>query len=350
MLRQNFQRYALFSSILILIGLLLAACGDSTPTTKPTAAPTTTPAPPPPPAYLSIVDFKFADQAEKAHRELVTSRPNFPAYASWTESNHWYVLVRDSSADRLQERVGKDGRVFPVTYLAEGLNGRAGTAAYMLVLNRTAVDIKASGIKEAGQLLFGRAAKEGIQGGLLIFTLGNDQIYVLVASGYRPEQVMALASLGKVELVSAGAKSLPDATIVATSANPMLGDLKLKDATVYPTLAENSDFASFGTGGGVSNGLLRFELRPGSKVYEYSRANPGKYAALVFDRQVIASAQISGPIRDKGALQVPRWAGPSGQADMQRFVDLMNANPPQLFEAKELNKTPGLIYSGSFTR
>ncbi len=338
-----------------IIALGLAACGDSTPTVRPVPA-TATPAPPAPLAYLADTEFKFSDEAEKANRTLLNSRPDFPAYASWTQSNHWYLLVRDSSAERLQQRVGKDARILPVTYLGESLNTRGGSSeAYMLTLNRVTVDVKAAGAKEAGQLLFNRASRQfGLQNGLLVFALGNDQIFVLATTAFSPEKVLGLASVGKVELVSLGDKNLADGTVIATSANPALGNLKLKDTTTYNTLAENSDFSSFAARNQVQGsslpGILDFQMRTGAKLYDYTRANIGKSIGLVFDRQIVTSARISAAIKDKGEVQVPRWAGPGGQADMQRFIDMMNANPPQLFESKTLYKIPTWGYSGTFTR
>ena len=340
---------------LLVAGLVLAACGDSTPTAKPTATPTLAPVVTPPLAWLAEADFNFADQAEKAERDLVNSRPNFPAYATWTVSNRWYLMVRDSNTDRLIQQAGKDARITPVTYVGEALpKGRGTTEAYALDLNRTTVDVKAGGAKEAAQILFNRAVRQqGIQDGLLVFTLGSDQIYILMPSSVSAEQALALTSMGKVEIVSAGTKNLAADTIITTSASPSLGTLKLKDTNVYDTLAENSDFASFAAGpaipGSAAPGVLKFELRSGAKVFDYTRANQGKYAALVFDHQVLSSAVINAAIKDRGQMQVPRWAGSAGQADMQRFIDLMNANPPQIFEAKELDKSPGFVYSGSFT-
>lgn len=341
---------------LVLASLLLAACGDSSPTARPTVGPTATPQAAPPLAYLAEVTFSFADQAEKAQRDLTTAQPGFPAYASWSEGNRWFVLARDSNTDRLRDVAGKDARIFPVTFLAEaqaGLSQVSNYPAYQLILNRTTVDVKAGGIKEAAQLIYGRAVNQlNLRNGLLIFTVADDQIYVLVPASAGPEQVMALASLGKLELVGTGTKNLADGTITLTSTSPALSDLKPKDATTYQTLAANNDFAALRAAGGQegTRPALSFELRSGAKVFEYSRANIGKFMALVFDRQVISSASIGSAIKDRGEIVVPRWASPGGQADLQRFVELVNANPPQIFEAKEAPRTTSLVVSGSFTR
>ena len=348
MRRQNFY----WLIVVTLLGVLLTACGNDKPTATSVPPPPATPAPPPPAAYLAQVDFDFADQAEQAQRTFVTSRPDFPAYASWTQSSHWYILARDSSDARLRDRAGKTARIFPVSYFGEALN--EGTSAvfpaYMMILNRATVDVKANGAQEATKLLFNRAVEIGIKAGLLLFTVGDDQIYLLAASSYPADRVMALASLGKLEMVGAGTKPLTDGAVVATSASPTLGDLKIQNSTVYSTVAENSDFASFGVGSRSGTGQLNFEMRPGSKLFDYSRANIGKYTALVFDRQVVASAQFTTPVKERGQIQVNRFTGRNGQADLQRFVDLLNANPRQLFEAKELNRSPNFVYSGSFTR
>src|SRR4051812_9636128 len=92
-------KITLLIGVLLLGALVLAACGGETatpPATTPTAAPTPIPAPATAPAYLAWTDFKFADEAEKAHQDLLKSRPDFGAWASWTESNRWYFLVKDS--------------------------------------------------------------------------------------------------------------------------------------------------------------------------------------------------------------------------------------------------------------
>ena len=163
---------------------------------------------------------------------------------------------------------------------------------------------------------------------------------------------MSLASFGKVELVSAGAKALTDSSIVNTSASPAIGGPALKITTTYQTIAQNSDFASFKANSNTNQytGILGFQLQPGSKVFDYSRSNIGQFATLIFDRQVIASAQIAQPIKDSGQIQVVRWGGSSGYADMQRFISVVTANPAQLYEAKEEPCKCQLAFSGSFTR
>ncbi len=340
---------------LTLTSLLLAACGDSSPTPKPTVAPTATASPPPPPAWLAQVDFDFADEAEKAQREFVTSRPDFAAWVGWTENNHWFVLVRDNQPDKLRQKLGRESRLTPVTYLADALSS-ADTriiSAYSLILSRTSVDVKAGGAKEAARALFNRAVNGlKINGGLLIFTLGDDQLRALVLSTYSPEQILPLASLGKLEVVGAGTENLADNSVVTTSNSPLLGDLKPKNARQYQTVADNNDFGTFGVGASSAVGAasLSFELRPGSRVYDYTRANIGKYLTLVLDRQVVASVPIRAAIRDKGEMQATRWASLSGREDLQNFVTLLNAQPRQLFEAKELVKTNNLVFSGSLTR
>lgn len=351
-------KFTFLIGVLLVSAGVLAACGgeNATPTaTSPTVAPTAIPAPATALAYLAWTDFKYADEAEKAHQTLASSRPDFGAWASWTVSNRWYLLVRDSSPDRLKARVGKDANMAPVTYIAEAqATGSTGNfQAYVLNLDRQTVDIKAGGAKEAARLLFNRAVQQsGITAGLLVFTLDDDKIYTILPAATTPEKVMPLSSVGKLEMVGAGTKSLDDGTIIATSASPLLGGLALKDPTTYPTVADNHDFVSFkGAATNFSGGspVLNFELRPNSKIFEYSRANLGKYVSLVFDRQVISSGVIGAALKDKGQMPVPRWAGASGQADMQRFIDFMNANPPQLFEAKELNTSLNFAFSGSFT-
>ncbi len=341
--------------LLLITLFLLAACGSQPPTATPVPAPTATPAPPPPPAYLAQVDFNFADQAEQADRTLVTSRPDFPAYASWTQSSHWYVLARDSSSDRLRAKVGPDARILPVTYMGDALGGTtAAFPVYTMILNRASVDVKANGAQETTRLLFNRAIGQvQNRAGILMFTVGEDQIYVVVAASYPAEKVLSLASFGKLEMIDAGTKQLADGAIVATSASPRLGALNLTDKNIYNTVAENSDFSSFQANPASALGtvgLLNFEVRPGSKIFDFSRDNRGKYTALLFDRQVLTSAQIAQPIKDKGQIEVKRWVGSSGHADMLRFVDLVNANPPQLFEARELNKSGNFVFSGSFIR
>ncbi|HEX2915965.1 MAG TPA: hypothetical protein VH186_34705 [Chloroflexia bacterium] len=349
-------RFRTFSSLVLLSLLLIAlltACGDDKPTATPAPPPTALPAPTPALAYLAVTDFKFSDEAEKAQRDFVTSNPDFPAYASWTESNHWYVIARDNNSDRLKNKAGSDARITPVNYIAETASPstRDAYTAYSLKLNRSAVDVKAGGAKEAARLLFGRAVNQiGLRSGLLIFCTGDDQINVIVPAALTADQVLALASLGKLELISVGDKSLADGTIVATSDSPALGDLKPANPTTYTTLADNSEIARVQANvSTVQLPALNLELRSGNKVFDYSRANIGKYTALVFDRQVLSSAQIAAAIKDRAQIQVPRWAGASGQADMQRFIDLINANPQQLFEAKEVNKTPNFVFVGSFT-
>jgi hypothetical protein len=349
-------KFALFASLLLLASYGLAACGgENTPTVPPTVAPTVIPAPATAPAYLSWTDFTFADEAEKAQQALAGSRPNFAAWATWTESNRWYVLVKGSDLEGLKAKVGKDATVTPVPYIAEaqaaGNTGRY--QAYILNLNRETVDIKAGGAKEAARMLFNRAVQQsGITAGLIVFTLGDDKIYTILPAVTTPEKVLPLSTIGKLEMVGTGTKSLDDSAIIATSGSPLLGGLTLPDTTTYPTIADNSDFISFrGVGSNLSGAspALNFELRPSSKIFEYSRANLGKYASLVFDRQVISSGIIGAALKDSGQMPVPRWAGPGGQADMQRFLDFMNANPPQLFEARELNTSANFAFSGSFT-
>jgi hypothetical protein len=350
-------KLAFLISLMLLGSAWLSACGgESSPTTGPTVAPTAIPAPARAAAYLAWTDFKFADEAEKAHRSLAVSRPDFPAWASWTESNRWYVLVKDNDSDRLRIKTGKDATITPVSYIAEAqVGGAAGSyQAYIMDLNRETVDIKAGGAKEAARLLFNRAVQQsGINAGLIVFTLGDDKIFTILPATTAPEKVLPLSSVGKLEIVGAGTKSLADGTIVATSNSPLLGGLALKDTTTYQTVADNRDFVSFRGGAAANvagtNPVLNFELRPSSKIFEYSRANLGKYASLVFDRQVITSGIIGAPLKEKGQMPVPRWAGPGGQADMQRFIDFMNASPPQLFEAKELGTSANFVFNGSFT-
>ena len=344
-------------AVLWLGACALAACGgETTPTAvRPTAAPTAIASPAPALAYLAWTDFKYADEAEQAEQTLVSSRPDFPAWASWTESNRLFILARDTNPDRLKTRAGKDATITPVSFIAEAQTGAARSyQAYVLNLDRVSVDIKAGGAKEAARLLFNRAVQQSqITNGLLVFTLGDDKIFALLPASVTPEKVLPLSSVGKLEIVGAGARNLTDGTIVATSASPLLGGLALEDTTTYPTVADNRDFVSFkGSPNDFSGSspVLSFDLRPNSKIFEYSRANLGKYAALVFDRQVISSAVIGQALKDKGQMQVPRWAGAGGAADMQRFIDLMNANPPKLFEAKTLDTSANFIYSGSFTR
>lgn len=354
---KSFRLSFLIVLLLACVATLAACGGEAKPaaTAGPTPAPTAIPSPNPAPAYLAWTDFKYADEAEQAALALVKSRPDFPAWASWTESNRWYLLVKDTGPDHLKAKVGKDATINPVPFIAEAQTGTGGGyQAYVLNLNRVSVDIKAGGAKEAARLLFNRAIQQSqIANGLLVFTLGDDQIFALVPAGVSPERVLPLASVGKLEMVGAGSKSIADGSIVATSASPLLGGLALKDTTTYQTVADNHDFISFK---GSSNNLagtapvLSFDLRPNSKIFEYSRANLGKYAALVFDHQVISSAIIGAALKDKGQMQVPRWAGANGQADMQNFVDFMNANPPQLFEAKTLDTSANFVFSGSFTR
>ncbi len=342
------------------IAFSLAACGDTSPTARPpvTVNTTVTPLPQaaPPPGWLAMVDFNFADEAERAHRDLLAARPDLTAWASWTHSNQWFVLARDSSPDRLKERAGATARVFPVTYLAEA-HGNQNNSAYpvfVLNLSRATLDVKAGGAKEAARLLFGRAINQlGLKSGLLVFCVGDDQLYTLLPSSTPPEKVAAMASLGKLEMVAAGPKALADGLIVTTSFSPQpIGDLKLKETSLYQTLVEPAGFARLQakSGGPAGRPTLNFELRPGSKLFEYSRANIGQFAALVFDRQVLASAQLTQAIKDKGEFQVLRWAGTGGQTDMQRFVDLINMQPPQVFEAKEVNEAKNFILSGTFTR
>ncbi len=352
-------RFTFLMSTLLLSSGLLAACGGESPTptaTSPTVGPTAIPAPTSALAYLAWTDFKYADEAEKVHQALTRSRPNFGAWASWTESNRWYLLVKDSNSDRLKARVGKDATITPVTYIAEAQASGKTTGsfqAYVLNLNRATVDIKAGGAKEAARMLFNRAVQQSsITAGLLVFTLDNDKIYTILPATTPPDKVMPLSSVGKLEMVGAGTKNLDDGTIIATSASPLLGGLALKDPLTYPTVADNHDFVSFkgaATNFSGTSPVLNFELRPNSKIFEYSRANLGKYASLVFDRQVISSGVIGAALKDKGQMPIPRWAGAGGQADMQRFIDFMNSNPPQLFEAKELNTSPDFAFSGSFT-
>lgn len=347
-----------FLTLLLLVSALaLAACGGETATpapTTPTAALTAIPAPAAAPAYLGWADFTYADEAEKAYQDLLKARPDFGAWASWTESNRWYLLVKDSSADRLKARLGKGATVEPVSYMAEaqaaGKNGSF--QAYVLNLNRATVDIKAGGARDAARLLFNRAIQQsGLTAGLVVFSLGDDQIYAILPATTTPENVLPLSSVGKLEMVGAGDKNLDAGTVIATSGSPLLGGLALKDTTTYQTVADNRDFVAFRGNSAVTGGnpVLNFDLRPNSKIFEYSRANVGKYASLVFDRQVISSGVIGAALKDKGQMAVPRWAGVSGQADMQRFIEFMNANPPQLFEAKELGTSANFIFSGSFT-
>ncbi|MBN9392057.1 MAG: hypothetical protein J0I20_28730 [Chloroflexi bacterium] len=351
-------KISLLLALLLVCMVTLAACGGeatTTATVSPTAAPTAIPAPDSAPAYLAWTDFKYADEAEQASQAVVKSRPDFPAWASWTESNRWYLLVKDSSSDRLKAKVGKDATISPVPFVAEAQAAAAGSyQAYALNLERVSVDIKAGGAKEAAQMLFNRAIQQSqIASGLLVFALGDDQIFALLPKGVSSEKVLPLASVGKLEMVGAGSKSLDDGTIIATSASPALGGLTLKNMTTYQTVADNHDFISFkGSANNLTGAIpvLSFDLRPNSKIFEYSRANLGKYAALVFDHQVISSAVIAAALKDKGQMQVPRWAGAGGQADMQRFIDFMNANPPQLFEAKTLDTSANFVYSGTFTR
>lgn len=351
-------KIVLLLALLLACMVTLAACGDSTTPTasvSPTAAPTAISATNAPPAYLAWTDFKFADEAEQASQTLVKSRPDFPAWASWTESNRWYVLVKDSNSDRLKAKVGKDATITPVPFVAEAQASATGSyQTYVLNLNRVSVDIKAGGAKEAAQMLFNRAVQQSqVANGLLVFALGDDQIFALLPAAVAPEKVLPLASVGKLEMVGAGSKNLADGTIVATSASPLLGGLTLKDTTTYQTVADNHDFISFKGSGNALTGavpVLSFDLRPNSKIFEYSRANLGKYASLVFDHQVISSAVIAAALKDKGQMQVPRWAGAGGQADMQRFIDFMNVSPPQLFEAKTLDTSANFAYSGTFAR
>jgi hypothetical protein len=356
MLRRFFSRYMAWSviSVLMSLGLLLSACGDSSPTAKPTVTPQPTPTPAPP-AYMADVEFKFADEAEKAHSAFTASQPDFAAYISWTESNHWYVLARDNTPDRLKERVGKDAKITATTYVGEALSGKGAMGAYAITLNRTTVDTKTSGAKEAAKMLYNRAVQVlSVRNGLIVFSLGNDQIHVLMPSSSSAEQVLGLSTFGKLELVAAGSTGITDGKIINTSATPPVGDLKLKDTNTYKTLIETSDFGTFAIGPEQSTsmptGILRFELRSGAKVYDYTRANLGSYMALVFDRQVLSSAVIKSAIRDKAEINVRRWVGSAGQTEMQRFVDLMNATPPQVFESKEVLKSPTLVFSGSFAR
>ena len=79
----------------------------------------------------------------------------------------------------------------------------------------------------------------------MVFTLGDDKIYTILPAAATPEHVLPLSSVGKLEMVGAGSKSLDDGTIIATSASPLLGGLALKDNTTYPTVADNQDFISF---------------------------------------------------------------------------------------------------------
>lgn len=358
----NFWQRRFISGVLLVVLLFcvltLAACGsENTPTAtvKPTVAPTAIPNPAPVPAYLAWTDFKYADEAEKAEQTLVNSRPDFPAWATWTESNRWYLLVKDENADRLKARAGKEATVTPVSFIAEAQTSATKSyQAYVLNLDRVSVDIKAGGAKEAARLLFNRAIQQSqITNGLLVFTLGDDRIFALLPATVAPESVLPLSSVGKLEIIGAGTKNLADGAIIATSASPILGGLDLQDTTTYQTVADNHDFVSFkGNPNNLTGAtpVLSFDLRPNSKIFEYSRANLGKYASLVFDRQVISSAVIGQALKDKGQMQVPRWAGTGGQADMQRFLDYMNANPPQLFEAKSLDTSQNFVYSGSFAR
>src|SRR5438045_8210231 len=89
---------------LIFTGLALVSCGDDTPTARPTVPPTAIPQPPAPPAYLAISDYKFADQADKALVNFLSTRPDFPGFATWTQNNHWYILARGLTNEQLKEK------------------------------------------------------------------------------------------------------------------------------------------------------------------------------------------------------------------------------------------------------
>src|SRR5690349_15646196 len=105
--RKGFK-LSFLAAVLLLCVIALAACGgESTPTAvRATVAPTAIPSPAPALAYLAWTDFKYADEAEKAEQTLVSSHPDFPAWASWTESNRLYTLVKDANPERLKARAG----------------------------------------------------------------------------------------------------------------------------------------------------------------------------------------------------------------------------------------------------
>lgn len=329
----------------------LVACGESSPTAKPapTVQPTATPSPPP--AYFAQVDFNFSDEAEKALRDFIRNGPPFATYATWTEGNKWLLIVKDSSNSQLRQVAGKDARIFPVTYLATALreSPRETFAAYAIPLTRSNPEVRSEGAKAIVQRLFNKAVSSGIMQGVLSFSVGDDLAYVVVPATQPVERVLPLASVGKLEIVAAGEKALPDDSVIATTSSPSLNNLNLPMSTTYTTLADNDNFSSITTNANPNVlPTLQFSIKSSNQLFEYSRNNLNKYIALVLDRRVIMSGQLSTTLRDKAVFSLPRFATAQGRNEINQLVELVNAKPSQLFETKEIVKSPVFAYSGSF--
>ena len=135
----------------------LTACGNDAPTATPVPKPSPTAAPPPPPAYLAQVDFDFSDQASKPNWDAGEWQPGFPAYATWTQSSHWFILARDSDDKRLKSASRTKRPDFSSGLCRKSLNASVKVyPAYMLVLSRSSLDVKASGAQDTAKLLFNR--------------------------------------------------------------------------------------------------------------------------------------------------------------------------------------------------
>ncbi len=142
----------------------------------------------------------------------------------------------------------------------------------------------------------------------VVQTRGNNQIIVELPGIKNPERaVEVLRETALLEIVSSGQTPLPEGQMITTSlGGPEQTSATPPAAQPYETIIQGRDLAdAFPTTDELGRPAVGFELKgqAADKFYQFTSSHTNQFMSIVVDKQVINSARINDPIRDRGIIQ-----------------------------------------------